>query len=102
MRVPIAIRVALVVAGVCVAVSASGVFGTARAAGGPISDDLVGQVSTPAVAAPDATVLRSRYITINFDNLSDPRKSSRLLREPSVPLELFPDVFVDAVFDRFD
>jgi len=50
---------------------------------------------------PDPTVVRSRYITIDLDALPSPLP--RLLgREPALPLELFPDVFIRAIFERFD
>jgi hypothetical protein len=51
---------------------------------------------------PDPTAVRSRYVTINFSGLPVTRPRNTSLREPVLPLELFPDVSVIAVFDRFD
>ena len=58
--------------------------------------------ATSAQIAPDPTAIRSRHVTIDVAALSSPDRRGRLLREPSLTLELFPDVAVRAVFDRFD
>ncbi len=52
-------------------------------------------------AAPDPTVVRSRYVTLNADVLPKP-DGRTLAREPALVLELFSDVTIRAVFDRFD
>ena len=65
-------------------------------------------ISEPAAAAtpsaqlePDPTALRTRYVTIDVAVL--PASSDRgPAREPALPLDLFPDVSVRAIFDRFD
>lgn len=54
-----------------------------------------------AAQAIDPAVKRSRYITIDFDQLRAPGQR-RLLREPPVTLALFPDVTIVARFQRFD
>ena len=51
---------------------------------------------------PDPRALRSRYVTIDVAALPDTSRRDRVAREPSLPLELFPDVAVLAIFDRFD
>lgn len=75
---------------------------TARAAGAPLLSPVDGQIAgADAQAVSDPTVRRSRYTTINFDVLPGP-SDRRMLREPSISLELFPDVTIYAAFDRYD
>jgi len=66
----------------------------------PLSQDAV-MVEVPQVSQ-DRTVTRSRWVALDVNALPDPRTRPQLAREPGLMLELFPDVFVDAVFDRFD
>jgi hypothetical protein len=75
------------------------VFDAARAA--PILAPA--ELSAPPVAAAqsDPTVARSRYVAIDVAGLPAPL-ARPLSREPSLPLDLFPDRYVLAVFDRFD
>jgi hypothetical protein len=57
--------------------------------------------SAPVQLAPDPTAVRSRYVTIEVAAL--PASSDRgPAHEPALPLDLFPDVSVRALFDRFD
>ena len=57
--------------------------------------------ASEAQTAGDPTVLRSRYAAIDFDVLPGPA-DRRMLREPAVSLQLFPDVTIFGVFDRYD
>lgn len=76
--------------------------GRARAAAPPLLQPVAADtVAAAAQLTADPTVRRSRFSTINFDVLPAP-SDRRMLREPTVTLELFPDVTVFAVFDRFD
>jgi len=98
----------LVMVGLVLATDASTLVGSSwitplRASVSPLSQDAVFSDVTPvAQTAPDRTVMRSRFVALDVATLPDPRGSAQLLREPGVTLELFPDVRVDAVFDRFD
>lgn len=47
-------------------------------------------------------IKRSRTVTLDTRVLPESAQRSSLQREPSIPLDLFADVSVDAVFDRFD
>jgi peptidyl-Asp metalloendopeptidase len=49
----------------------------------------------------DPTVIRSRYMAIDVNTLRGP-SDRRLLREPPVTLQLFPDVTIVGTFDRYD
>ena len=74
---------------------------TVNAAGGPLLID-AGPLGAPeAQTADDPTVLRSRYAAIDFDVLPG-QADRRMLREPAVSLQLFPDVTIFGVFDRYD
>lgn len=71
-----------------------------------IESGAVAQAATPR--AGDPGVRRSRLVRVNVDALpmppadaSSPR-STVPARQPVLTLELFPDVFVAATFDRFD
>ena len=72
-----------------------------RAAAAPlmIGAELDG-VQEPQPAG-DRSVRRSRYVGIDFSVLRT-RAQRRMLREPAVMLELFPDVTIFAAFDRYD
>lgn len=61
-------------------------------------------VQSPAVpAAPaDLAIVRSRFVTLNLDAFPAPSPARPLAREPALSLELFPDVTIRAVLDRFD
>ena len=71
------------------------------AAGSLLTDASAPFVAPETQTAEDPTILRSRFLTINFDVLPGPA-DRRMLREPSVSLELFPDVTVFGTFDRYD
>lgn len=61
-------------------------------------------LQTPvAPAPPEPGVIRSRLVAVNTLTLPQPAAADpRVTRQPNLTLELFPDVFVEAVFDRFD
>ena len=72
------------------------------AAGGPLLLDPASPIAASQTQpAGDPTVLRSRYMAIDFDVLPG-QADRRMLREPAVSLQLFPDVTVFGVFDRYD
>ena len=74
----------------------------ARAAAAPLMIGAEFDVAQePAPQARDRSVRRSRYVGIDFSVLRT-RAQRQVLREPSVMLELFPDVTIFAVFDRYD
>lgn len=95
-----AVRVALVSLACAVAGQRASAPEALFAAGGPLAPS-TSQV-LPAETKADRGIERSRLITIDFDALPDPRQRPPLAREPALPLELFPDLSVLAVFDRFD
>ncbi len=71
--------------------------------------ELEAGLQTPASSrAADPAVLRSRLVSVNVDALPVPpanafsRPSVVPPRQQALTLELFPDVFVAATFDRFD
>jgi hypothetical protein len=72
-----------------------------RAAAGLLPDAGVASLQA-AQAEPDPTVLRSRYVTIDVAAFPNPVSRDSLAREPTLTLDLFPNVTVRAVFDRFD
>src|SRR6188508_613154 len=59
------------------------------------------RTAVAAQAATDPTVIRSRFMTIDVGALPGP-SGRRLLREPPVTLQLFPDVTIVGTFDRYD
>jgi peptidyl-Asp metalloendopeptidase len=75
-----------------------------RAAYSPLSVEaqLSGQATNQINASLDRSVTRSRLVALNTATLPTPGPRPQLSRQPSLSLELFPDVFVVAVFDRFD
>jgi hypothetical protein len=74
-----------------------------RAAVGPLADAPDGLVVPETNDQAGPAVTRSRYTTINFDVLPDPRSRGLLNRQPrTLPLQLFPNLSITAVFDRFD
>ena len=75
-----------------------------RAASSPLSTDAVlsGAALNQVNATLDRSVKRSRLVALDVATLPDPRTRQRLVREPSLSLELFPDASIVAVFDRFD
>lgn len=89
MRVLIIGRIALAL--IACAVVTGPAAAPARAAGG-----LVTAAPAQADGPVDRTIVRSRYITLNFDALTSPGPGQR------IPLDLFPDFSVVAVFDRID
>lgn len=89
------------------AVVADGPGSAARAAAPPlIADAVLVQQAVPGpselAALPARGVARTRAVALNLSALPDREPRSRLLREPPVQLDLFPDVSIEAVFDRFD
>lgn len=66
----------------------------------PLAEDLgVPQVDQPS----EPGVRRSRLVSINTASLPRPGVGGpRVLRQADLTLELFPDAFVDAMFERFD
>jgi hypothetical protein len=72
-----------------------------RAAAAPVMTSAEDVAQAPVQAATDPSVRRSRYVGIDFSTLRTPSQR-QMLREPSITLELFPDVTVFAAFDRYD
>ena len=70
-----------------------------RAAAAPLAVGLDGEQAPAQVK--DPSVRRARYIGIDFSALRT-RSQRQMLREPSISLELFPDVTVFATFERYD
>jgi hypothetical protein len=97
------VRAAFCVGVILVFAAARG-LGPVGAAYSPFSTDPV--LSADAVnqinASLDRSVMRSRLVALNVTTLPDPRVRPQLSREPALSFELFPDVFIVAVFDRFD
>jgi len=75
-----------------------------KAASSPFAVDAVlsDQAAASVTAAEDRSVVRSRFVALDAVTLPNPRIRRQLVREPSLSLELFPDVSIVAVFDRFD
>lgn len=73
----------------------------ARAAGAPLLNPVSADAVALAQLPDDPTVKRSRLTTINFEVLPGP-SDRRMLREPTITMELFPDVTIFAAFDRYD
>jgi hypothetical protein len=97
---PSSVRLGLLVVAALVVAWAAPFSATSSAAPGLLSAAPAGQ-APPDVQA-DATVVRSRYVTIDVDALSHALERSPVFREPPLLLELFADRSVVAVFDRFD
>jgi hypothetical protein len=76
----------------------------ARAAAGPLSiEPMTLPLPEAAVQDQEAMVARRRYTTIDFDALPNPQSRGLFSRQPrTVPLQLFPNVSINAVFERFD
>ncbi len=94
-----------VIAGASLLVAANpGWLSPVRAASSPLSTDAVlsGDTVNQINASLDRSVMRSRLVSLDVATLPDPARRPQLVREPSLSLELFPDVFIVAVFDRFD
>jgi hypothetical protein len=105
MRRPFSVVRAAVFVGVGLIVAANpGWLSPVRAASSPLSTDAVlsGDAVNQVNAALDRSVMRSRLVALDVATLPNPRLRPQLSREPSLSLELFPDVFIVAVFDRFD
>ena len=90
-------------AGLMVALSPSW-LGPVQASSSPLSTDalLPAAALNQILAAGDPSVKRSRAVALDVNTLPDPRTRPQLVREPSLFLELFPDVSIVAVFERFD
>lgn len=73
----------------------------ARAAASPLLTAVSAEDAAGVQVPDDPTVKRSRLTAINFDVLPGPA-DRRMLREPTITLELFPDVTIFAAFDRYD
>jgi hypothetical protein len=92
-----ALYAVVVVAACAVAVWESPLVEAPRAMAAP----LVAQAQAPGPPPPEIAVVRARYAVIDFDIL--PSRDERLPRRmPVIPIELFPDRTVFAVFDRFE
>ena len=104
MRLPLLLVRAGILVGASLAITANPGTGRMRAAPLPLFTDVVlaSAAVNQANASTDRTVMRSRLVALNVATLPDPRVRAQLSREPSLSLELFPDVFIVAVFDRFD
>jgi hypothetical protein len=63
---------------------------------------LPAQAAAQLTPAGERGIVRSRPIALDTTSLPDPGTRPQLAREPTLLLELFPDVAVAAVFDRFD
>lgn len=100
MRNPVALIGVAVIVGTALLLNAEPAATEARAAGALFSTDAV--ITGYDQEALPRGVRRSRAVA--FDVRSLPQNDGRadLAREPAIALELFPDVYVDAVFDRFD
>src|SRR5687767_15718603 len=100
MRRPFSIVRAGVFVGVSLVVAANpGWLSPVRAAYSPFSTDAVlsGEAVNQVTASLDRSVMRSRLVSLDVARLPNPRQRARLVREPSLSLELFPDVFIVAV-----
>lgn len=75
-----------------------------RASSSPLSTEaeLSGTAVNQINAALDRSVMRSRLVALDIATLPNPGTRPQLAREPALSLELFPDVYIVAVFDRFD
>lgn len=92
-----ALHALVVVAACAVALWESPFVEAPRALAAP----LLAQGQAPPPPPPEAGVVRTRYAVIDFDVL--PSRDERLPRRlPVIPIELFPDRTVFAVFDRFE
>ncbi|MBK5299027.1 MAG: hypothetical protein JJE40_17875 [Vicinamibacteria bacterium] len=92
-------------AAVMVAAIAAFWSGPVSATRSPLSTDAIlqdGVQAAPLQVSAAEGAVRSRAVAIDVATLPDPRVRPQLAREPNLTLELFPDVFVEAVFDRFD
>jgi len=98
------LRASVLVAVGLVVVSNPGWLSPVRASSSPLSTDAVlsGVTVNQVNASLDRSVMRSRLVALDVATLPNPGTRPQLAREPSLSLELFPDVFVVAVFDRFD
>lgn len=75
-----------------------------RASSGPLSTEaeLSGTAVNQINASVDRSVLRTRLVALDTATLPNPHMRPQLVREPALSLELFPDAFIVAEFDRFD
>src|SRR5687767_15515979 len=105
MRRPFSIVRAGVFVGVSLVVAANpGWLSPMRAAYSPLSTDAVlsGEAVNQVNASMDKSVMRSRLVALDVAALPNPRVRPLMAREPALSLELFPDVYIVAVFDRYD
>ena len=63
---------------------------------------LSGEAVNQVTATLDRSVKRSRLVGLNVAALPNPNLPSQFVRQPALSFELFPDVFIVAVLDRFD
>jgi hypothetical protein len=63
-----------------------------------LSGEAVNQVTSTL----DRSTKRARLVGLNVTALPDPGLRSQFIRQPALSFELFPDVYIVAVFDRFD
>ena len=59
-------------------------------------------LSTSAEVRLPAGTRRARTVALDVRTLPDPRVRAQVAREPAIPFDLFPDVSIAAIFDRFD
>lgn len=105
MRRPFSMLRAGVLVGVGLVVALNpGWLSPVGAASGLLAADAVLEPSamTQITAGLDPTVMRSRLVALDVATLPNPATRPQLAREPALSLELFPDVFIVAAFDRFD
>ena len=99
-----AVRAGVLVGASLVVAANPGWLSSVAAASSPLSTDAVlsGAAVAQINATADRSVMRTRLVSLDVATLPNPRMRAQLVREPSLSLELFPDVFIVAVFDRFD
>jgi hypothetical protein len=105
MRGPFSVtRAGIFGAAVLLAASSTAWFSPVQATFSPLSTDAVvsGDVVNQVNAGLDRSVMRSRLVALDVTKLPNPRVQPLGMRQPSLSLELFPDVFVVGVFERFD
>ncbi len=100
MRKPATFSGAPIVMGAALLLTTSPGVVRVRAADGLLATDAV-IVETQQQALPRGA-RRSRTVVVDIRSLPQSDGRADLVREPAIALELFPDVQVEAVFDRFD
>ena len=95
LRVP-----AVLLAGAAVLAGTSLISRTAASGGPLVMDERI--ASLPQLTVQDASVVRSRYIAVDFNALPTGSRRTPLAREQTFAIELFPDLTVQAVLDRLE